>query len=761
MNNPQRWSTRNNGSNESQYGDGANMNRNSYMNNNNNNNTHHHQAMYRGSQHESGQNLPPQYQQQYGQSLQQRTSSYGSNPNLSQLGVEHRQKYGSSNSLSSMGSSSSYPEYEGNKNNITTNTTTPTTTTTTKFSHPQKPDVILDEKQMYHVEWKDHSPFGFIMTPILSDRGTVLLLTRRTIKKDLLRSSGLQEVVPGDILVGIGAEKVYDLGFDHATRYLKCIQRPVRLIFQLSPYQNDMATTNTIALNEYVYTWHEGALGLVLCPDEKLKIPIVKKITAKPENTILHQKISIGDHLIYVNNIPTCEYHMSAIVHVMQTLPKPIQLRFRKPLRNEKIEIPLLGENEYELLWEYGPLGLVLGVSKEGLPFVRNLTGKGTSLQLSMVQKHDQIVLVNEKSALQMGFNGTMNYLMHAPKPTLLRFRRSNMGRQERFSIYEEGVLPPGSFIASSISPSLPPLPPLPFAASSSITTSTTTTTTPSTSSVPLPSVSSSSEVKLLSMEQLQLASTPITGTLMMSHNNQLEDSLLKDSLQQRQQQQQQQQQQQIPTTTYRTSSQTICLDDPKAMSSVQLQQQQQQPQQQQPQQQQQQEQQPQQQQKQQEQRLSSFSSSSSSSSSSSVASLGSNGSNGSNGSIGNTSTSPSTPPLLTTTTITSTIPPTMYRTSSQTICLDPKAMYTVQWSGGPFGFTVREMKSTQGCVLLMTKRTGKSTCSELKRIAIGDILIQIGDKKTFDLGLEKSAVELRKIPKPVELIFQAMNHHL
>ncbi|GLD96966.1 hypothetical protein PINS_up005649 [Pythium insidiosum] len=92
------------------------------------------------------------------------------------------------------------------------------------------------------------------------------------------------------------------------------------------------------------------------------------------------------------------------------------------------------------------------------------------------------------------------------------------------------------------------------------------------------------------------------------------------------------------------------------------------------------------------------------------------------------------------------------------TYTIDEHAFYQVKWTDGPFGSTVREADSTTGPVMLITKRTGKQTCAGLRRVAVGDILVRIGDRNVSELGFEKATRYLRKVPKPVALTFQAID---
>ncbi|KAF1794953.1 Calcium/calmodulin-dependent/calcium-dependent protein kinase [Phytophthora cactorum] len=258
-------------------------------------------------------------------------------------------------------------------------------------------DVRLDERKMYVVEWADGAAFGFTVTPVQSDRGTVLCLARRTTSN---ATAGLQDVVPGDMLIAIGEEKVYHLGPGNATKLLRSVQKPVRLTLQLSPY---------------------GSAAKDL-PD------------------------------LAPNDTPAQAYYST----------------FRKPLAEElQMELPELGEGEYDFLWEYGSLGLVVGTSAEGLPYVRSFTGKGTSKQLSQVQENDEIVLVNNRSAQEYGFHEIMQYIMNVPKPAVIRFRRPLVNRAKANSppkLKESSSLPTAQVAAMSIA-----APPQPQRASSPV----------------------------------------------------------------------------------------------------------------------------------------------------------------------------------------------------------------------------------------------------------------------------------------------------
>ncbi|EEY54973.1 uncharacterized protein PITG_08552 [Phytophthora infestans T30-4] len=547
-------------------------------------------------------------------------------------------------------------------------------------------DVRLDERKMYVVEWADGAAFGFTVTPVQSDRGTVLCLARRTASS---ATAGLQDVVPGDMLIAIGEEKVYHLGAGNATKLLRSVQKPVRLTLQLSPYGAAAKDLPDLAPNEYTYLWESGPLGIVLTTDPKSKLPLVKRFTGKADSPALERDVNIGDELVYVNQTPTCDHSISAIINIIKELPKPITLRFRKPLAEElQMELPELGEGEYDFLWDYGSLGLVVGTSAEGLPYVRSFTCKGTSKQLAQVQENDEIILVNNRSAQEYGFHETMQYIMNVPKPAVIRFRRPPANRAKAKSppkLTESASLPIAPMAAMSLA-------------------------TPQRASSPMRSVSNAAApVQSHSSARSNSAASEHDSPGLLGYRSARSNSSFTMSRHQHSSKYQNQSQQSVQTAEDLTFGQTSSgqsygdngYQSHSPYHSAPLQQQQsfqQSP--------------PQQQLYQQSSFQQSY------------------------------QQPQAAPPME----------------EEEFFEIDSNAYYQIQWTDGPFGFTVREAQSKQGSVVLITKRTGKSTCAGLRRVAVGDILIKIGDKDVRQLGFERSTMHLRNVSKPVVLTFQAID---
>ncbi|KAK1929014.1 hypothetical protein P3T76_015454 [Phytophthora citrophthora] len=554
-------------------------------------------------------------------------------------------------------------------------------------------DVRLDERKMYVVEWADGAAFGFTVTPVQSDRGTVLCLARRTASS---ATAGLQDVVPGDMLIAIGNEKVYHLGPQSATKLLRSVQKPVRLTLQLSPYGSAAKDLPDLAPNEYTYLWESGPLGIVLTTDPKSKLPLVKRFTGKADSPALERDVNVGDELVYVNQTPTCDHSISAIINIIKELPKPITLRFRKPLAEElQMELPEIGEGEYDFLWEYGSLGLVVGTSAEGLPYVRSFTGKGTSKQLSQVQENDEIMLVNNISAKEYGFHETMQYIMNVPKPAVIRFRRPPANRLKAGGsppkLMESASLPTSQMAAMNIA-AQPQRAPSPGRSSSNA------------GPPPAPVRSQSASTRSNSAASESEAAPSLLG-----YRNARSNSSFTMSRHQH-------------ASKYQTQSQPVQMGEDLSFGQA--------------------------------------------------ASDQGYGDNGYQSQPQQSSYQPSqlqqqqsfhqTPPQpqqqLYQQPSFHQPQPAPQMEEEDFFEIDSNAYYQIQWTDGPFGFTVREAQSKQGSVILITKRTGKSTCAGLRRVAVGDILIKIGDKDVRQLGFERSTMHLRNVPKPVVLTFQAID---
>ncbi|DBA02652.1 TPA: hypothetical protein N0F65_010477 [Lagenidium giganteum] len=552
-------------------------------------------------------------------------------------------------------------------------------------------DVVLDKAKMYTVEWRDGNTFGFTLSPVKSDHGPVLLVTRRTTRRSLLQSVGLEAVVPGDMLVAIGDEKVYQLGAENATDFLRCVRKPVKLLFQLSPYGAAAKNLPALAPNEFNYLWETGSLGIVFNADDKLNVPVVKRLKIPSENAEALKHVAVGDQLIYVNDIATCEYSMSKIMDIIKGLPKPILLRFRKDIsESHKREVPELATDEYDFLWEYGALGLVLSESQHGYPGVRSITGKGTSKQLSLVQVDDEIIMVNDRPAKRYEFHGIMDYLTNVPKPAVIRFRRPRGGRGSNNAVSRPstaGAPPPGALNHDrrSVSARPPPTARLSMAAPNDGKKNGNTRLTRAMTSLAEDNQRREDNRSSLPTDW---PDDGLNGYDLNRHGNRQRGLGQKDS----------------PSGSFSSNEQP--------------------------------------------QRH------------------GSHSSNGSSndGPVGARDSYHVVRPSM--------MPSNQVGVSNRSnssdfnvpvpgetfFMINTSAFYHIQWTDGPFGLTVREGDSDRGAVMLITKRTGRDTCPGLRRVAVGDILVQIGEKRVSQLGFDQGTRYLKTVPKPVMLVFQAID---
>ena len=180
-----------------------------------------------------------------------------------------------------------------------------------------------------------------------------------------------------------------------------------------------------LAKNEYEFLWERGALGLSLVADESLQLPVVKRVTGTGSSSSIN-RVEEGDVLVYINERSTREYDMATTMDLLKHMPKPVLLRFATRKRTEDVHIPKLQAGEYDILWENGPLGLVMeACPTSALPVVKRMTTKGMTKGLSRVRVGDTLTMVNDRECIRVGFHGIMAYLKDIPKPCVLRFKQT------------------------------------------------------------------------------------------------------------------------------------------------------------------------------------------------------------------------------------------------------------------------------------------------------------------------------------------------
>lgn len=89
-------------------------------------------------------------------------------------------------------------------------------------------------------------------------------------------------------------------------------------------------------------------------------------------------------------------------------------------------KLPPLEENEYEVLWERGVLGVIfLESERDGIPYVSKATETCISPE---VQPGDTLKFVNIVRSKDHSFSDFFKILATMKKPVLLRFERANAG---------------------------------------------------------------------------------------------------------------------------------------------------------------------------------------------------------------------------------------------------------------------------------------------------------------------------------------------
>jgi hypothetical protein len=116
-------------------------------------------------------------------------------------------------------------------------------------------------------------------------------------------------------------------------------------------------------------------------------------------------------------------------------------------------KLPPLEENEYEVLWERGVLGVIfLESERDGIPYVSKATETCISPE---VQPGDTLKYVNIVRSKDHSFSDFFKILATMKKPVLLRFERANAGTPTSDDEMSAGVPHPGFDQRSNSSSSL------------------------------------------------------------------------------------------------------------------------------------------------------------------------------------------------------------------------------------------------------------------------------------------------------------------
>lgn len=116
-------------------------------------------------------------------------------------------------------------------------------------------------------------------------------------------------------------------------------------------------------------------------------------------------------------------------------------------------KLPPLEENEYEVLWERGVLGVIfLESERDGIPYVSKATETCISPE---VQPGDTLKYVNIVRSKDHSFSDFFKILATMKKPVLLRFERANAGTPTSDDEMAVGMAHPGFDQRSNSSSSL------------------------------------------------------------------------------------------------------------------------------------------------------------------------------------------------------------------------------------------------------------------------------------------------------------------
>ncbi|KAF0686254.1 Aste57867_21959 [Aphanomyces stellatus] len=327
----------------------------------------------------------------------------------------------------------------------------------------------------YAVTVQPHQKLGVTFASDGPD--AVAVVNRITDRADAIaRACGIS---CGDVLVDVAGQDAVTCGLAAAMHRLAALPKPLTLTFQrlvktdvlptsivpanstlrmstfLSPRPSErstaarlsiMATTVDDSRAELFILWRSGPLGVTFVECAATGLPKVNRLTGKGRTPMI-DRVQHGYTLATINGDATPPSFDQAC-DLLARSEKPILLLFRPPppaplLLSPVVHVSLIsnavsprsvavhmpGPNEYEILWERAPLGLVLGMTGgRSLPYVKRIKSDCT-LRLKRNIVADALVAVNNIATDQLAPHALVELFRAAPFPVVLRFRPKPVDR--------------------------------------------------------------------------------------------------------------------------------------------------------------------------------------------------------------------------------------------------------------------------------------------------------------------------------------------
>ncbi|RHY02156.1 hypothetical protein DYB25_005820 [Aphanomyces astaci] len=281
-------------------------------------------------------------------------------------------------------------------------------------------------------------------------------------------TAGLASASLGDVLVALNWEDVTALSPGDVQRRLNHADLPMTLTFQSLSQQPaisrlkrapSLSRMPPLQANEFEAVWTSGRLGVVIACDAAGR-PVVREYAKEASTDPGVSEIQPKDELIFVNDIAVGEIGYDQAIAALRHAQKPVLLRFRRDAeggqpRRQRELAPTSGRpshppqpgkpshgrssspkiDTYAVVWREGPLGLVLKKNDVDDIYIKELKKKGVALlHQAIMSEGDVLVSITGVLTKSLGFTGTVDFLKAVQKPVELVFQpiKQTAGQQEQ-----------------------------------------------------------------------------------------------------------------------------------------------------------------------------------------------------------------------------------------------------------------------------------------------------------------------------------------
>lgn len=297
--------------------------------------------------------------------------------------------------------------------------------------------VQVQKSEIYKIYWT-HGPLGMILRPDDEDCH-IPCIRRFTGKGDC---EGLQLANLGDRLIQINDIVTRKRGFRYTVALLKEIQKPATLFFK-KMHRRKSRSSGSMGKPSMAGIVRDGSMDQSSANSMDIASYGEKGLRNASEKNIRNTANEKAIRNASEKDMRNTAIEKDLLLHsVDKTIRADRNLQKWNKMDSKECTMAGLkkggqdnGYAVYDVIWRQGELGIKLRPSKQDVPMVSRLTGKGNASGIHNASPMDVLVSVNGDNIEHQSYKETLKRIKKMQKPVVLRFRPSKQIRDSLRSI--------------------------------------------------------------------------------------------------------------------------------------------------------------------------------------------------------------------------------------------------------------------------------------------------------------------------------------